>query len=719
MMRRMANEPIRSILLATSAVLAFLAASLWQVDSAPAEARNPHGVAVIVGNKDYRHRDIPDVSFAHRDADAFRRYVVDVLGFAPEHIIDLRDATRAQLLHTFGRKQDDVSDLWAKLLPDRMWDVVVFYSGHGVPGLQDGKGYLLPVDVSPRAAQEEGYPIDLLYEKLGGLSNVRSVQVYVDACFSGASDGGPLVRSASPVVVRPALPQGLADKVTAVSASGADQIASWDEKSRHGLFTHHLLDALYGKGDADGDKKVTAKEVGAYLDGYMTRAAWLQHRRKQNASVLGAPGMVLASAPAGGFPKRPSPGGEAQAGKEEETKEVAKLPVVEREAVLDRKKKAQVQRGLASLGLYKGFIDGDFGPKTREAIRSWQDKKGYGVTGRLTKKQANALADVGGQTEVKKESVKEKTLANKKIELNPVNKTMIMMKTVPLRRSPALTATLAGDAKEGQQISVLARTKKGDWYQVRIGQDIAYLHSDFLHDWEAKKLSKTMIVMRSAPLRRSPAPTATLAGKAEEGQQVQVMAQAGGWYQVRAGRNIAYLKTDFLQDWRATKLEKTMVVAQDGPLFRSPSPNTSLADNVKVGQKIQVLAKASQWYQVAIGKNVAYVPMKYLRDLRCRPIVRFRYIPRKSTVRKMESGMGRTKSRCRKYAKEYIAMDLWDKCHRLDESSKYDHKKTNHLGPISRGRILNWDREDNWCEVEFTATCTYKKKEKYRDKHCE
>ena len=117
------------------------------------------------------------------------------------------------------------------------------------------------MDVTPRAAQEEGYPIDLLYEKLGSLKNARSVQVYLEACFSGASAGGQLVRSASPVVVRPALPKGLAGKVTAVSASGADQIASWDVKARHGLFTHHLLDALYGKGDADGDKKVTAKEV--------------------------------------------------------------------------------------------------------------------------------------------------------------------------------------------------------------------------------------------------------------------------------------------------------------------------------------------------------------------------------------------------------------------------------------------------------------------------
>ena len=43
----------------------------------------PHGVAVIIGNRSYEHERVPEVSYAHRDADAFRRYVLDVLGFSP------------------------------------------------------------------------------------------------------------------------------------------------------------------------------------------------------------------------------------------------------------------------------------------------------------------------------------------------------------------------------------------------------------------------------------------------------------------------------------------------------------------------------------------------------------------------------------------------------------------------------------------------------------
>ena len=154
------------------------------------EVRNPDGVAVIIGNRDYAHRDVPEVTFAHRDADAFRRYVIEVLGYAPENIIDLRDARRGQLFDALGSLTDPHGLLWSYLNPDGGSDVVVFYSGHGVPGLNDGRGYLLPSDTDPKEAEHDGYPIDLLYKNVGGLAEAETVQVYLDACFSGGSAGG-------------------------------------------------------------------------------------------------------------------------------------------------------------------------------------------------------------------------------------------------------------------------------------------------------------------------------------------------------------------------------------------------------------------------------------------------------------------------------------------------------------------------------------------------
>ena len=71
---------------ATAVVSALLSLDLSA--AAWAEYARPHGVPVITGNADYEHRDVPDVTFAHRDADAFRRYVVEVLSYDPEHVVD-------------------------------------------------------------------------------------------------------------------------------------------------------------------------------------------------------------------------------------------------------------------------------------------------------------------------------------------------------------------------------------------------------------------------------------------------------------------------------------------------------------------------------------------------------------------------------------------------------------------------------------------------------
>ena len=118
-----------------------------------------------------------------------------------------------------------------------------------------------------------------------------------------------MIKDASPVYLTPKLPEGVDEKVVSLTAASGEQVASWDKELEHGLFTYHLLDALSGGGDADGDGQVTAFEAKAYLDKYMTRAARRQHRRVQEASLLGSEGVVLAAAVVDGtFPTRSDTG---------------------------------------------------------------------------------------------------------------------------------------------------------------------------------------------------------------------------------------------------------------------------------------------------------------------------------------------------------------------------------------------------------------------------
>ena len=115
--------------------------ALFAAAPANAEITNPNGVAVIIGNSAYQG-GLPEVTYAGNDADAFRAYVMDVLGYDPDNIIDLRDATQAQMIATFGNADNIQGRLW-RLVEPGLSDVVVFYSGHGVPG-EDRRAYLLP-----------------------------------------------------------------------------------------------------------------------------------------------------------------------------------------------------------------------------------------------------------------------------------------------------------------------------------------------------------------------------------------------------------------------------------------------------------------------------------------------------------------------------------------------------------------------------------------------
>ncbi|MBT6138319.1 MAG: hypothetical protein HOH65_12675 [Rhodospirillaceae bacterium] len=274
------------LLLITSAV--FLAAPA--VAKAPS---NPHAIAVIIANGQYKN-EIPPVDYAGNDGDAMRAFLIDVLGYRDGNIIDLRNAGQAEILAVFGNETSHKGKLWSWVRQGRS-DVFVYYSGHGAPGLNDKRGYLLPVDSDPATVEINGYSLDLLYRNLAKLK-ARSVTVMLDACFSGASEAGLLIKAASPVFVK-TVANDVSQGITVLSAARGDQVASWDRKAKLGLFTNFVLNGLYGKADGgewgNGDGKVTLSEVQAYLDDEMSYAARRRFTRVQQASAIGEPNTVL------------------------------------------------------------------------------------------------------------------------------------------------------------------------------------------------------------------------------------------------------------------------------------------------------------------------------------------------------------------------------------------------------------------------------------------
>ena len=253
------------------------------------------GIALIIGNRNYSDyvQDVPNVSYAHNDADAMARYAKRTLGFREGNIKVLKDATGTQLKTWLGTKSHPQGRLADWVKPGES-EVFVFYSGHGVPGMDKGRGYLLPVDGSPNQAAITGYPIRTFYKNLSQLP-AKNVTVAMDACFSGRSPGGAVVQNASPATLEVQTAKPDFQDGAVFTASAADQVASWDNEARLGLFTHYWLEGVSGEADLNNDGRVLASELQRYLKEEVRYQARRRYSRKQVPQLFGEDDLVVST----------------------------------------------------------------------------------------------------------------------------------------------------------------------------------------------------------------------------------------------------------------------------------------------------------------------------------------------------------------------------------------------------------------------------------------
>ena len=223
------------------------------------------------------------------------RYVTESLGYREGNVILLKDATQSDLVSTFGTKGNHKGKLYDWLKPGKS-EVFVFYSGHGAPGPKDGRGYLLPVDANPMKVELNGYPLDTLYANIGKLP-AKDVTIVIDACFSGGSASGSVVKSASSISLKVVKSEASIPKATVVTAAGLSEIASWDMEAGLGLLTRHYLEGVTGAADGkffgNQDGKVTVAELKKFLGEEVTYKARRTYGRDQNPQVTGDKNKVI------------------------------------------------------------------------------------------------------------------------------------------------------------------------------------------------------------------------------------------------------------------------------------------------------------------------------------------------------------------------------------------------------------------------------------------
>ena len=257
-----------------------------------AKAPNPDAVAVVIGNRSYQQKDVPRVEYAVRDAEAMRSYLVNTLGYRQENIIFVADAGKAQFEAIFGNATDAQGRRSDYIKPGRS-DVFIFYSGHGAPDPTTEKSYFVPADGDPNYIRLGGYPVELLYSNLKKLK-YKSLTVVLDACFSGFTENGTLVREASPALLKVKSADFDLPNAALFAASAQNQISSWYSDRQHGLFTYYFLKGLQGAA-ASGKESLSAGDLQAYLESEVPSMARRIKGREQVPQFMGDKGRVIAA----------------------------------------------------------------------------------------------------------------------------------------------------------------------------------------------------------------------------------------------------------------------------------------------------------------------------------------------------------------------------------------------------------------------------------------
>jgi uncharacterized caspase-like protein len=243
--------------------------------------------ALIIGISQYRDQRIPKLKFTHADAQAFYDLLLDPqrIGFPKENVKLLLDdeATLFNLKHAIS------GWLYQHATPDST--VIFFFAGHGhqeedkTATEADGMAkYLLPWDVNPDnlfASALSSSEFNLLLR----IIKARRLIFFIDACYSGGVTAG--ARDVG-IVDNPSFDRLVEGEGRLLITAAKPHQRSWEDDSLgHGIFTHHLLEALDGKADMDHDGYVSVLEVFKYLEREVPQSARRLSRSVQEPLLRG------------------------------------------------------------------------------------------------------------------------------------------------------------------------------------------------------------------------------------------------------------------------------------------------------------------------------------------------------------------------------------------------------------------------------------------------
>ena len=227
-----------------------------------AARRTPNSTrAVIVGISDYQDKNIPDLQYAHRDAEAFAAWLKSPAGGqVPDDHISLLTNEQASI----GRLALALTWLMEESKPGD--HALIFFSGHGDVETKTAfqLGFLLCWDSPAQNYMAGGFSLYNLQAVISTLSaNQVQVAVITDACHAGKLAGNAV---SGAQITGANLAKQFANECKILSCQPNEfSLEGTQWGGGRGAFSYHLLEGLTGLADRNGDDAVSLYEIDRYL----------------------------------------------------------------------------------------------------------------------------------------------------------------------------------------------------------------------------------------------------------------------------------------------------------------------------------------------------------------------------------------------------------------------------------------------------------------------
>jgi len=270
--------------------------------------------ALIIGISNYA--EVKDLTFGRADAEAVCRWALDS-GISPDHIRLLTDregpllgndavvSARATLVNV----REGLG--WLRRVARRDDLVLIYFSGHGYQGLDDGSDeadgvdeFFVLYDTRAGAIDDTALRDDEFGRFLDRLDS-EHVLVLFDGCYSGglarSLASGYRPTSASPDIFSDLALEGRL--ILSASAEGGEAFES--EALNHGVFTYFALEGLEGEADLNGDSRITAWELYGYVSAKVPGYVRKERGEEQAPQIVGEGDVRVVVA---GLPRPPDAG---------------------------------------------------------------------------------------------------------------------------------------------------------------------------------------------------------------------------------------------------------------------------------------------------------------------------------------------------------------------------------------------------------------------------